>query len=102
MRRKHDVGTERALARLTHEDFYLRYAATTNLRRPGSPLSRSTYCFTLLLPRGSRAPVSAVSSRTLVSNPGSGPVEGDYPIAAALPRLSETSPNKVRPIPMRQ
>ena len=31
MRRKHDVGTERALARLTHEDFYLRYAATTNL-----------------------------------------------------------------------
>ena len=24
MRRKHDVGTERALARLTHEDFYLR------------------------------------------------------------------------------
>jgi hypothetical protein len=35
MRRKHDVGTERVLARLTHEDFYLRYAATTNLTAAG-------------------------------------------------------------------
>jgi hypothetical protein len=26
----------------------------------------------------------------------------DYPIAAELPRLSTTSPNRVRPVPMRQ
>jgi hypothetical protein len=38
------------LARIIHEDFYCnrRYAATTSLTAAGSPLSRSTYCSSML------------------------------------------------------
>jgi hypothetical protein len=70
-------GTDTALTRIIHEDFYYnrRYAATTSLTAGGLATQSINILFQVCLPPSRlRAPVShgvsAVTSRTLVKNPG--------------------------------